>query len=197
MLKELRPALFLVLAMTAITGVAYPLAITGVAQLAFPYQANGSIIHNKAGEAIGSALIAQNFTGPQYFQPRPSAVNYDASRSGGTNAAPSSAHLMAQIKERMEAARVWLGERQIPIDMVTASGSGLDPHISPTAAYAQAPRIAKLRDMAEGDLWKVIAAHVEDRTFGIFGEPRINVLELNLALDALAKDAASAAPKPK
>ncbi len=194
MLKELRLALFLVLSMTLITGIAYPLAVTGIAQLVFPYQANGSIIHDQAGQAIGSALIAQNFTRPEYFQPRPSAVDYDASRSGGTNAAPSSAHLIDQIKERTGAARAWLGEREIPIDMVTASGSGLDPHISPTAAYAQAPRVARLRGMAEGDLWKVIAAHVEDRTFGIFGEPRINVLELNLALDALSKDAA---PKAK
>lgn len=187
MLKELRLALFLVLSMTVLTGLVYPLAVTGIAQILFPTAANGSLILNADGEPIGSELIAQNFTRPEYFHPRPSAVAYDASMSGASNAAPSSKRLIEKITERTEAARAGLGERQIPIDLVTASGSGLDPHISPAAAYTQAPRIAGLRNMAEGDLWTLIAAHVEDRTFGIFGEPRINVLKLNLALDALPK----------
>jgi K+-transporting ATPase ATPase C chain len=187
MLKELRPALTLVLLMTVLTGIAYPLTVTGIAQLLFPGAANGSLIYNAEGEAIGSELIAQNFTLPEYFHPRPSAITYDARLSGATNAAPSSKKLIDKITERTESARAGLGERQIPIDLVTASGSGLDPHISPAAAYTQAPRIAGLRNMAEGDLWTLINAHVENRTFTIFGEPRINVLKLNLALDALPK----------
>ena len=192
MLKELRLSLILVLLMTALTGLVYPLTITGVAQLVFPHAANGSLIYNEQGQPIGSTLIAQRFTRPEYFQPRPSAVGYNARTSGATNAAPSAKRLVANIKERTEEARAWIGERQIPIEMVTSSGSGLDPHISPAAAYAQAPRVAKLRDIAEGDLWKLIAAHIEDRTFSMLGEPRVNVLELNLALDALAKP-----PPPK
>ncbi len=187
MVKELRIALFLILSMTILTGIVYPLTITAIAQFVFPGAANGSLVANADGEAIGSELIAQNFTRPEYFHPRPSAIAYDAQLSGATNAAPSSKRLIEKITERTEAARAGLGERQIPIDSVTASGSGLDPHISPAAAYTQAPRIAGLRNMAEGDLWTLIAAHVEDRTFSVLGEPRINVLKLNLALDRLPK----------
>jgi potassium-transporting ATPase KdpC subunit len=187
MLRELRVALVLVLLMTVLTGLAYPLAVTGIAQLLFPHMANGSIVYDDDGEPIGSELIAQKFSRPEYFQPRPSAVSYDARTSGATNAAPSARRLVDDIKDRTEEARGWIGERQIPIEMVTSSGSGLDPHISPASAYAQAPRVARLRNIAEGDLWKIIAAHVEDRTFSIFGEPRINVLKLNLSLDALPK----------
>ena len=196
MLKELRVALLLVLAVGVLTGLAYPLAVTGVAQLIFPHSASGSFIERDGkpigSELIGSELIGQNFTRAEYFHPRPSAAAYDALASGGTNAAPSSAGLIAQIRERTDAARAQVGQRQIPIDMVTASGSGLDPHISPQSAYAQAPRVAAARNMEEGDLWKLIAAYVEDRTFNILGEPRVNVLKLNLALDALPKDAAPA-----
>jgi len=187
MMKELRPAFVLVLALTVLAGIAYPLAVTGIAQLVAPGQADGSLVIDAEGRVIGSELIAQNFTGPEYFHPRPSAVEYDPRLSGATNAAPSSQRLIDKVTERVEATRAAVGERQVPIDMVTASGSGLDPHISPASAYLQAPRIAGLRNMAEGDLWTLIAAHVEDRTFGILGEPRINVLRLNLALDALPK----------
>ena len=187
MLKELRPAISLVLLMTVLTGLAYPLTVTGIGQLLFPGAANGSLIYGADGEPVGSALIAQNFTAPQYFHPRPSAVGYDAQISGGSNEAPSSRHLIEKIIERTEAARASLGEQRIPIEMVTASASGLDPHISPAAAYKQAPRIAGLRNMAEGDLWAVINAHIEGRSFSILGEPRVNVLKLNLALDALPK----------
>lgn len=187
MLKELRLAVALVLLMTVLTGLAYPLTVTGIAQILFPGAANGSMIYGGNGEPIGSALIAQNFTAPQYFHPRPSAVGYDAQTSSGSNEAPSSRHLIEKITERTEAARASLGERIIPIEMVTASGSGLDPHISPAAAYVQALRIAGLRDMAEGDLWKIINSHIEYRTFSVLGEERINVLELNLALDAQPK----------
>jgi potassium-transporting ATPase KdpC subunit len=187
MLKELRLALFLVLTMTVLTGLAYPLVMTGIAQLLFPGKANGSLIYGADGRPIGSALIAQRFARPDYFQPRPSAVGYDGQGSGASNAAPSSKRLIAEITARTEAERATSGERRIPVEMVTASGSGLDPHISTPAAYAQAPRVARLRNIAEGDLWKLIGAHVEDRTFGFIGEPRINVLKLNLALDALPK----------
>ncbi len=187
MIKEFRVALFLLISTTVLTGLAYPLAVTGIAELLMPHKAGGSLIRNAQGDPIGSELIAQNFTRPEYFSPRPSAVNYDSQQSGATNAAPSSKRLIEKIVERMEAARAGLGERQIPIDMVTASGSGLDPHISPAAAYMQAPRIAGLRNMAEGDLWTLITAQIEDRTFSVLGEPRINVLKLNLALDRLPK----------
>ena len=190
MLKELRVALLLVLAIGLLTGLAYPLAVTGLAQLMFPYSASGSFIERE-GKPVGSELIGQNFSRPEYFHPRPSAAAYDALASGGTNAAPSSASLIAAIKQRTEAARAELGQRQIPIDMVTASGSGLDPHISPQSAYAQAPRVAAARNMEEGDLWKLIASYVEDRTVNILGAPRVNVLKLNLALDALPKEPAA------
>lgn len=187
MVRELRLALVLMLLFMGLTGLVYPLVVTGVAQIIFPTAANGSLIRSADGKVVGSALIAQNFTRPEYFHPRPSAVGYDALLSGATNAAPSSKKLIEKILERTEAVRAGLGERQVPIEMVTASGSGLDPHISTEAAYTQAPRIAGLRNMAEGDLWTLIAAHVEDRTFNMLGEPRVNVLKLNLALDALPK----------
>jgi K+-transporting ATPase ATPase C chain len=196
LLKELRLSLFLLLTMVLLTGVAYPLIVTGIAQLFFPATATGSFIE-KDGKVVGSELIGQNFIRPEYFHPRPSAVGFDARSSGGSNAAPSSAALIADIKARTEVERGEVGQRQIPIDLVTASGSGLDPHISPQSAYSQAPRVATTRNMAEGDLWALIATHVEDRTFGILGEPRINVLKLNLALDALAAETEpAAAPAP-
>ena len=190
MIKELRPALFLVLLMTAVTGLAYPLTMTGIARVFFPTAASGSLVV-KDGKVIGSELIAQNFTKPEYFHPRPSAANYDASNSTGSNAAPSSKKLIADITERTKTLRGELGERQIPIEMVTTSGSGLDPHLSPQAAYAQAGRVARARNMAEGDVWKLIASNIEDRTLSLLGEPRVNVLKLNLVLDALPKASAA------
>lgn len=194
MIKELRPALVLVLLMTALTGLAYPLMITGIAQMVFPSAANGSLTTGQDGKVIGSELIAQSFAKPQYFHPRPSAVKYDAANSGGSNMAPSSKKLIQAVTDRTKALRAELGERKIPIELVTTSGSGLDPHISPAAAEAQIGRIARARDMAEGDVWKlVVSPNIEDRTFGLLGEPRVNVLKLNLALDALQK--ANAAPR--
>ncbi|WP_088347816.1 MULTISPECIES: potassium-transporting ATPase subunit KdpC [Rhodomicrobium] len=187
MLKELRLALFLIAAMTVLTGIAYPLVVTGIAQMLFPWRANGSIVLDEAGQPIGSALIAQRFDRPDYFHPRPSAVDYDAQGSGASNAAPSSKRLIAAITARTEAERATSSERKIPVEMVTASASGLDPHISADAAYAQAPRVARLRNMAEGDIWKLIGDHVEDRSLGFIGELRVNVLELNRALDALPR----------
>ncbi len=187
MLQELRPALVAVLLTTAVGGIAYPLAVTGIAQAVFPAAANGSLVV-KDGKVIGSELIAQNFTKPEYFHPRPSAVDYDAGGSGASNAAPSSSKFVSGIAERTRALRAELGEeRQVPIELVTASGSGLDPHISPDAAYAQAKRVAKARNMAEGDVWKHIASHIENRTLSLLGEQRVNVLRLNLALDALPR----------
>ncbi len=187
MLQELRPALVAVLLTTVLTGLIYPFAVTGIAQTVFPTAANGSLVV-KDGKIIGSELIAQNFTKPEYFHPRPSARNYDAADSGASNAAPSSKQLIADITERTKALRAELGdERKVPIELVTTSASGLDPHISPEAAYAQAKRVALARNMAEGDVWKHIASHIEDRTFSLLGEQRVNVLRLNLALDALPR----------
>lgn len=193
MIKELRMALILVALMTAITGLAYPLAMTGIGQFLFPTAANGSLVV-KDGKVIGSELIAQKFTKHHYFHPRPSAVNYDAAASGGSNMAPSSKALIAAVTDRTKALRGELGERQIPVEMVTTSASGLDPHISPQAARAQAGRVARARNLAEGDVWKlIINPNIEDRTFSLLGEPRVNVLKLNLALDALPN--APAAPR--
>jgi K+-transporting ATPase ATPase C chain len=190
MMKELRPALVLVLAMTALTGLAYPLTMTGIAQLTMPWRANGSLIV-RDGQTIGSSLIAQRFTQPGYFHPRPSAAGdgYEANKSGGANLGPSNKHLVAAIIDRTAKLRAEVGERRIPIGAVTASASGLDPHISPQTAFAQAGRIARARNMAEGDVFQLIRSHIEERTFTILGEPRVNVLHLNLALDAMPKDA--------
>ncbi len=192
-MRELRPALVLVLLMTALTGLAYPLAITGIAQLIFPNAANGSLIV-RDGQVIGSELIGQRFTRPDYFHPRPSAAGegYEGDKSGGTNLAPSNQHLIDTIVARANTLRADVGERRIPIDLITSSASGLDPHISPQAAFAQAARIAKARNMEESDVWTLIRSHIEDRTFTILGERRVNVLQLNLALDGLAKDSSSA-----
>lgn len=194
MIKELRVAFILLALMTVLTGLAYPLAMTGIGQLLFPTAANGSLEKDKDGKVIGSTLIAQKFTRAGYFRPRPSAVDYNAAASGASNAAPSSKALIAAVTERVKVLRAELGERRIPIELVTTSGSGLDPHISLDAAEAQVPRIAKARNMADGDVWKlVVAPNVEDRTFSVLGEKRVNVLKLNLALDSLAT--ARTAPK--
>jgi K+-transporting ATPase ATPase C chain len=189
MMKELRPAFILLMVMTLLTGFAYPLAITGIAQLAFPKRADGSLIV-KDGQVIGSVLVGQQFTRPEYFHPRPSEAGngYEADKSGGSNLAPSSRLLAQTIVERTNLLRAEIGERRIPISAVTASGSGLDPHISPQTAFAQASRIARARNMPEGDVWKIIRSHIEDRTFTILGEPRVNVLLLNLALDEQPKE---------
>jgi K+-transporting ATPase ATPase C chain len=189
MIKELRPALVLVLIMTALTGLAYPLAMTGVAQLVMPQRADGSLIVRE-GRVIGSSLIAQRFTRPDYFNPRPSAAGqgYEADKSGATNLGPNNRRLIESIIERTNQLRAELGERRIPIGAVTSSGSGLDPHIAPQTAFAQASRVARARNMTESDVYQLIRSHIEDRTFTILGEPRVNVLHLNLALDALPKE---------
>jgi K+-transporting ATPase ATPase C chain len=190
----LRPALVTVAAFTIVTGLAMPLAMTGVAQLVFPSQANGSLIE-RDGKVVGSALIGQNFTGPRYFHPRPSATTeadpaeegktraapYNAAASAASQQGPTSESLLAAIRERVEAA----GPAPVPADAVTASGSGLDPHVSPANALRQVARVAEARGLPEDRVRAMVSEHTEGRAFGLLGEPRVNVLQLNLALDAL------------
>lgn len=180
MLAQLRPAVALLLLFTVLTGILYPLALTGAAQVIFPDPANGSqVVRN--GVVVGSRLIGQNWTGDRYFHGRPSAVNYDASTSSGSNLGPSSGTLVSQLDDRTKA----LGGTDIPADLVTASGSGLDPDVSPAGALFQVPRVARARGLGEAALRRLVAAHTEGPELGILGEPRVNVLDLNLALDEL------------
>ena len=200
MLREIRPAIVLVLAMTLITGVAYPFAITGLARAIFPYQAQGSLIE-RDGQIVGSALLGQQFSEPGYFHGRPSATvapdpsdsaktvpaPYNAANSGGSNLGPTSKALMARIESDVEELKGENSSAQVPTDLVTTSGSGLDPHISPAAALFQLPRVAKARNMPEDVVRGLVNDNVEGRTLGLFGEPRVNVLALNLALDRAAR----------
>lgn len=169
-------------------GIAYPLFITGVAKAIFPHKASGSLIL-KNGQVIGSELIAQSFTSDRYFHPRPSAAGngYDATASGGSNLAQSNAKLAQRIQGDIDKLQAANGGKPVPIDMVTTSASGLDPDVTPDNAYYQAPRVAKARGMSEDAVRSLIAQHTEGRQYGVFGEPRVNVLELNLALDAAGK----------
>jgi len=199
MLREIRPALVLVLGLTIITGFLYPLVMTGIAGVLFPYQAQGSLIE-KDGKVIGSELIGQQFTSDKYFHGRPSATlgpdpsdpskttsaPYNAVNSMGSNLGPTNKALIDRVTADVAKLKQENPSAQVPIDLVTTSGSGLDPHISPNAAYFQVPRIAKARNMSEDTLRDLIAKHVEGRTLGLFGEPRVNVLALNLALDSTA-----------
>jgi len=187
MWKQILPAIRMTLALTVLTGLLYPGVVTGLCQLLFPQPANGSLItHN--GRVIGSALIGQNFTRPEYFQPRPSAAGndgYDPTASGGSNYGPTSQKLIDRIKAAEEKFRKENPGYQgaIPSDLLTASASGLDPHISPAAAEAQAARVAAARNASEAQIRALIAAGTEGRDLGLLGEPRVNVLRLNLALD--------------
>ena len=182
--RNLVVAVLMTIVTTLMLGVIYPLVITAIAQAAFPDQANGQLIERN-GTVIGSRIIGQGFSSPAYFHPRPSAagMGYDAASSGGTNFGPTNKKLIEAVKANVETARKDNPTAPVPIDLVTASASGLDPHISPAAADFQVPRVARERRVSEADLRQVVAAHTEGRQFGFFGEPRVNVLELNLALD--------------
>lgn len=188
MLKELKPAFVMLLALTALTGVAYPLLVTGIAQGLFADEANGSLIE-RDGKIVGSALIGQSFSDPKYFWGRPSAtapLPYNAAASSGSNQGPLNPALEEAVKARIAALTAADPSQTapIPVDLVTASASGLDPHISPAAAAWQAPRIARLRGLSRDSVRELVEKHTEGRQFGVLGEARVNVLRLNLALDA-------------
>ncbi|MFT3687809.1 potassium-transporting ATPase subunit KdpC [Paenirhodobacter sp.] len=182
MLTQLRPALVILVAMTVLTGLAYPLAMTGIAQVIAPDTATGSLIR-RDGRAIGSALIAQRFMGAGYLHPRPSAGNYDPMSSGGSNLGPTSAALAAAVAARRTEWETANGGTA-PVDAVTSSGSGLDPHISPANARGQAARIAAARGVPTAEVLRIVTDHIETRWLGLYGEPHVNVLLTNLALDA-------------
>jgi len=196
MLKEIRPAIVLLVALTLITGLAYPLAMTGIAGVIFPRQAQGSLIE-KDGKVIGSALIGQEFKDDKYFHGRPSATvapdpadstktvaaPYNAANSGGSNLGPTSKALNDRVKEDVEKLKTENPPMPVPVDLVTTTGSGLDPHMSPQAALFQVPRVAKARNMPEERLRELITERTEGRLAGLLGEPKVNVLALNLALD--------------
>jgi potassium-transporting ATPase KdpC subunit len=196
MLKEIRPAIVFILALTILTGLVYPLAMTGIAGTLFPYQAQGSMIE-QGGKVVGSALIGQDFTSDKYFHGRPSATvapdpndasktvpaPYNAANSGGSNLGPTNKALIERVQGDVEKLKQENPSAAVPIDLVTTSGGGLDPHISPDAALFQVPRVAKARDLPEDLVRQLVEQHIEARTLGLLGEPRVNVLALNLALD--------------
>ena len=191
MKEQIRPALTMLLILTVLTGLVYPLSVTGLAQVLFPEQANGSlIVHN--GQVVGSKLIGQYFDKPEYFWSRPSATSpfpYNAAASSGSNLGPTNSVLIEAVKARVTALRSAdpSSNTPVPVDLVTASASGLDPHISPAAAMYQVNRVARARGLDERRVRELVARNIEGRQFALFGEPRVNVLELNLALNALIR----------
>lgn len=190
LINYFKPAFILLLILSLATGIVYPLLVTGIGQLLFSEQANGSLLKNEKAEVVGSALIGQNYTNPNYFWGRPSATApyaYNASASSGSNLAPSNPILLDSVNKRIAALKELEPENTapIPVDLITSSGSGLDPHISLAAAKYQISRIAKLRHKSTQSLTDLVIAHTQDRQFGLLGDPRVNVLELNIALDQL------------
>jgi K+-transporting ATPase ATPase C chain len=187
-MKNLITAVLMTIVTTVLFGLIYPLVVTGLAQVIFPNQANGSLVKSADGALIGSRLIGQPFSSPGYFKSRPSAAGasgYDAGASSGSNLGPTNQKLIDRVKADVEKLQAENPGKPVPIDLVTTSGSGLDPHISPAAAEFQVPRVARERGIGEPELRRIIAAHTEGRQFGFLGEPTVNVLELNLDLDRL------------
>src|SRR5580765_3678700 len=185
-MKNLLTAVLMTIVTTVLLGLVYPLVVTGLAQVIFPDQANGQLIKRGDGTIVGSRIIGQPFGGPGYFRSRPSAAGaagYDAGASSGSNLGPTNQKLIDRVKADVEKLQADNPGKPVPIDLVTTSGSGLDPHISPAAAEFQIPRIARERKMSENEVRQIVNAHTEGRQFGVFGEPRVNVLELNLDLD--------------
>jgi potassium-transporting ATPase KdpC subunit len=199
MLREIRPAIVVLVALTLITGLVYPLAMTGIAKVILPRQAEGSLIE-RDGKVIGSALIGQEFKSDKYFHGRPSATSapdpndaaktvpapYNAGNSGGSNLGPSNKALIERVQADIDALKKENPSEPVPIDLVTTSGSGLDPDISPEAAYFQVPRVAKVRNLSEERVRQLVNEHIQERFLGILGESRVNVLQLNIALDGLS-----------
>jgi K+-transporting ATPase ATPase C chain len=189
--RHLWPAVGLTIALTVITGILYPLAITIVAQAVFPGEANASLIATAGGRVVGSRLIGQAFSEPRYFWGRPSAAGadgYDANASAGSNLGPTNAALLERVRADVDRLRAEHGDAPVPVELVTTSGSGLDPHIGPEAAEYQVARVARARDMDPDDVRQVVAAHTEMPLLGFIGQPRVNVLELNLDLDGVHVD---------
>ena len=182
-MKNLVTAILMTIVTTVLLGLIYPLVVTGLAQVIFPDKANGQLIKRADGTVTGSRLIGQPFSSPGYFRSRPSAAGYDAAASSGSNLGPTNQKLIDRVKADVEKSQAENPGKPVPIDLLTTSASGLDPHISPAAAEFQIPRVARERGMSEAEVQNVVAAHTEGRQFGFLGEPRVNVLELNLDLD--------------
>ena len=187
MKRNLLISIWMTLATTVLLGIVYPLVVTGLAQLLYPRQANGELIRQPDGTVIGSSLLGQPFTSPGYFHSRPSAAGpagYDPMASGGSNLGPTNKALIDRVSGSVQSLSAENADASIPVDLATASGSGLDPHISPASAEFQVPRVARERGMKEDELRALVAKHTEQRQLGFLGEPRVNVLELNLELNA-------------